>query len=218
MIQSFPKEISGYIGDNRIVKKRIGRSNASVYEIIGADIYLKRSLNTDSLRKERDIYLWLKGKIRVPEVIFWFENKNEGFLLMSKIKGNNLISNRYLKNPEKLISLLVCGLKEVHKIDLTNCPFTNEESISQKSFVHGDFCLPNIMIYQNKISGFIDMSDAGIGDPYIDIAWAWWSLCYNLKTRKYEDIFFDKLNLIPDFNKISYYTKNVFNEVIRLDK
>ncbi|MBR6708518.1 MAG: aminoglycoside 3'-phosphotransferase, partial [Clostridia bacterium] len=43
----------------------------------------------------------------------------------------------------------------------------------QLAFTHGDFCLPNLMMDDRRISGFIDLTHAGIADPYRDL-----SLCY----------------------------------------
>lgn len=57
--------------------------------------------------------------------------------------------------------------------------------------IHGDYCLPNIMLKDWKFSAFIDLDSAGIGDRHIDLFWGIWSLFYNLKTDKYADRFLD---------------------------
>ena len=57
--------------------------------------------------------------------------------------------------------------------------------------VHGDFCLPNIMLDNWKFSGFIDVGHAGVSDRHIDIFWTLWSLAFNLKTDRYTDRFID---------------------------
>ena len=57
--------------------------------------------------------------------------------------------------------------------------------------VHGDFCLPNIILDNWNVSGIIDVGETGIGDRHFDIFWALWSLNYNLRTKKYNDLFLD---------------------------
>jgi len=52
---------------------------------------------------------------------------------------------------------------------------------------HGDFCLPNILIKNNKLSGIIDLIDCRICDRAYDIYYALWSLNYNKMNRFKED-------------------------------
>lgn len=48
------------------------------------------------------------------------------------------------------------------------------------TFTHGDYCSPNILIHNNKLSGFIDWGSAGLGDPHRDLASAHYSIRRNL--------------------------------------
>lgn len=57
--------------------------------------------------------------------------------------------------------------------------------------LHGDYCLPNVMLDDWQFSGFIDLDHGGIGDRHIDLYWGCWSLGFNLKTDRFRDRFLD---------------------------
>jgi len=57
--------------------------------------------------------------------------------------------------------------------------------------LHGDYCLPNVMLDGWRLSGFIDLGNGGIGDRHIDLLWGTWTLQYNLGTDRYFGRFLD---------------------------
>lgn len=59
------------------------------------------------------------------------------------------------------------------------------------TLIHGDYCLPNVMLDDWRFSGFIDLGNGGVGDRHIDLFWGIWSLGFNLKTDRYADRFLD---------------------------
>ena len=59
------------------------------------------------------------------------------------------------------------------------------------TLIHGDYCLPNVMLDNWQFSGFIDLGNGGVGDRHIDLFWGIWSLGFNLKTDRYGDRFLD---------------------------
>ena len=59
------------------------------------------------------------------------------------------------------------------------------------TLLHGDYCLPNIMLDNWKFSAFIDVGGGGVGDRHIDLFWGAWTLMFNLGTDEYRDRFFD---------------------------
>lgn len=63
--------------------------------------------------------------------------------------------------------------------------------LKSDTLIHGDYCLPNIMLDDWRFSGFIDLGDGGVGDRHIDLFWGIWSLAFNLKTDKYSERFLD---------------------------
>jgi kanamycin kinase len=60
-----------------------------------------------------------------------------------------------------------------------------------KALLHGDYCLPNVILDNWRFSGFIDLGNGGVGDRHVDIYWGAWTLRFNLGTDKYRERFFD---------------------------
>jgi len=63
--------------------------------------------------------------------------------------------------------------------------------LQSNTLLHGDYCLPNIMLDEWKFSSFIDLAYGGIGDRHVDLFWGMWSLKWNLKTDNYKNRFLD---------------------------
>lgn len=64
-------------------------------------------------------------------------------------------------------------------------------ALKSRVLLHGDYCLPNIILNGWKLSGFIDVGSGGVGDRHIDIFWGTWTLWFNLKTDRYRSRFLD---------------------------
>ncbi len=86
-----------------------------------------------------------------------------------------------------------------------------EELLSKKPagedlvFTHGDYCLPNVLVERDAVSGFVDWGRAGVADRYKDIA----LVIRSLERNTGEDVAlaFSKAYGIssPDADKIEYY-------------
>ncbi len=84
---------------------------------------------------------------------------------------------------------------------------------NELTFSHGDFCLPNVLLMDGEVSGFIDLGDAGVGDKWRDIALCYRSLKHNFDGtfggKVYEDfnpdMLFEALGIEPDWEKLNYY-------------
>ncbi len=69
--------------------------------------------------------------------------------------------------------------------------------LKNEVLIHGDYCLPNIMLDGWDFSAFIDLGAGGVGDRHVDLFWGEWSLDFNLtlqgksNRKKYVERFLD---------------------------
>jgi len=59
------------------------------------------------------------------------------------------------------------------------------------TLLHGDYCLPNIIMDGWSVTGFCDLGNGGVGDRHVDVYWALWTLRFNLGTDEYRPRFLD---------------------------
>jgi kanamycin kinase/aminoglycoside 3'-phosphotransferase-3 len=73
-------------------------------------------------------------------------------------------------------------------------------------FTHSDYCLPNVLVKDNRVVGFIDFDRAGIACKWADIALCIRSIYHNFGHHEdYINHLFKELNLEPKWDKIKYY-------------
>ena len=63
--------------------------------------------------------------------------------------------------------------------------------LRRDALVHGDYCLPNILLDGWRRTGFIDVAEGGVGDRHWDIVWGLWTIHHNLKKTEYGERFLD---------------------------
>lgn len=68
---------------------------------------------------------------------------------------------------------------------------TKGHLLKSDTLIHGDYCLPNVIIRNWKFAGFIDLELSGVGDRHRDIFAAMTTFGINFKTDKYNDRFKD---------------------------
>lgn len=146
-----------------------------------------------------------------------------------------------------LIRKLAQALKQVHKVEIKDCPFDYrlnqrlkniiqrqnaglidrqkvEEEFDGHSFdelyqslvtstflsedlvfTHGDFSVPNVVINNTGISGFIDLADAGVADKYRDLAAMHFSIIRNYG-EEWLNLFYKEYGTPDiDLEKIKFY-------------
>ncbi|MCL2401225.1 MAG: aminoglycoside 3'-phosphotransferase [Oscillospiraceae bacterium] len=223
-----------------------GMSGAEVARCETPDgyFYLK-SIDTNTafgLKQEKDVMLWLSGRLNVPEVIdFGCENGRE-FLVMSELHGSHI--DDFCNRPEEYVTHLANCIAQVQSVDISNCPFDssiaarlstleymldcgfadidtdnwepttafkdpnelyhwlcNNKPVEDFVFSHGDISAN--FIVNNADYYFYDLSWAGIADKWLDIAFC----VRDIRDRcaEYEHMFFERLNIEPNYEKIEYF-------------
>lgn len=123
----------------------------------------------------------------------------------------NVLENRNDIDNVMPTTFSVDGFK--NSLELLNW-LENNRPIEDIVLSHGDFCLPNIIVQNNKISGYIDLGKMGPADRWQDIAIAIRSLGDNFAGKynggiKYFDfepqMLLDELGLEMDYEKYKYY-------------
>jgi aminoglycoside phosphotransferase len=69
---------------------------------------------------------------------------------------------------------------------------------------HGDYCLPNVLISDGRVSGFLDLGELGVADRWWDLAAATWSVTWNLGPG-WEDAFLAAYGVARDERRIAFY-------------
>jgi aminoglycoside phosphotransferase len=81
----------------------------------------------------------------------------------------------------------------------------NKPAAEDLVFTHGDYCVPNVILENGKLAGFVDWGSAGIADRYQDIALLTRSVIFNFG-KEYEKNVFDAYGIgQPDWKKIHFY-------------
>lgn len=182
----------------------LGRSGDQVIRFEKRFI-LKISSDSQRLWREKERLDWLDGQLPAPRSICFAQKDGLTYCLRTYIDGSSLIHPRFLKNPALLIRMLGKAVALLRSLDGADCPFSSTDSTGC-GFVHGDLCLPNILVNENdEIAGLIDLDHAGRGDPWYDYAWALWSLAYNLKTTRFSTALLEEIGVPFSEEKYNHY-------------
>ncbi len=69
---------------------------------------------------------------------------------------------------------------------------------------HGDYCAPNALLTEGRVTGYVDLGELGVADRWWDIAIGGWSTAWNFGPR-FEPLFYASYGIEPDPARIAFY-------------
>jgi len=86
----------------------------------GETCFLKMGKINPEAYRERDMLIWLKGKLPVPDVLYWGEADGEFYQLTTAAAGKMADEQQH-----DVIPALADGLLQFQNIDISACPLSN---------------------------------------------------------------------------------------------
>ena len=140
----------------------------------GAAVFVKRAKD---LEPERDRLAWLAGRWPVPALIGFVRAWGDEWLVTRAADGVPMSHLPPGWPPERVARLLGEILKDLHAVDAHDCPWGVRKP--GNVLVHGDYCLPNVLLLDGALSALVDVGGARLANPEDDLAAGLWSLQYN---------------------------------------
>lgn len=157
--------------------KHVHSHQDEVYKIEtpNATYYLKIAA---TLTAERDNLKKLAPILHVPGVIDFHRFKSgHDYLLISELPGKNLVELIGEWPDTEIVDTFAKAVRQLHNLDVAGVfPEANASDV----LLHGDMALPNIIISEQKQTGYIDFGQLSFGTPELDLADSIWSLQRNL--------------------------------------
>jgi kanamycin kinase len=69
---------------------------------------------------------------------------------------------------------------------------------------HGDFCAPNVLLQEGRVTGYVDLGELGAADRWWDVAVGAWSVGWNFG-EELEPHFYDSYGVTPDPERIRFF-------------
>jgi kanamycin kinase len=123
--EEIPSELRTMLAGHPWQKTTIGHSGMHVMHIKNGYLKVARrgQVRGDKLLAEKARIEWLKGRLPVPQVLYYGTNVLYEYLFITEIAGVMAMNPLVSDNMSELIHLLAQGLHMVHAVDKRTCPF-----------------------------------------------------------------------------------------------
>jgi kanamycin kinase/aminoglycoside 3'-phosphotransferase-3 len=117
-------KISEFIRNCDLEEISIGCSDSQVIKIKKTnDLYFLKIAKRGMLTSEFEKLKWLDEKLSVPKVILYDLSDDTEFLITEAVKGEMVCTDYYINNPNIGISVLADAFKQIHSVNIEDCPF-----------------------------------------------------------------------------------------------
>jgi aminoglycoside 3'-phosphotransferase-2 len=120
-----PDMLQQHIGEAAWHEDHLGMSGARVFRFVTdtETLYLKIVMGYAAfeLANEASRIAWLNGRLPVPQIRYTGQQDDTYYLLMTQVLGRD--ASKKPLPPDQLTRLLAEGIKAIHALDITDCPF-----------------------------------------------------------------------------------------------
>lgn len=162
---ALPDKIKNLIAEEAYSIDDMGMSHSTV--LLFSDKILKIQEISEEAENEYRAMEWLQGKLPVPKVLGYERDEKNIYLLMTRVSGEMACSDKYMKDPEQLTTLLAEALQMLWKIDIHSCPFT--WNLEKKLRLSKQAVENNLVDVDNAAPG--TFGENGFKDPYHLLEW-----------------------------------------------
>lgn len=202
-LNALPSAILPYVRGAALFDSSCSEHAATLYaESPDGRFYLKMD-RPGSLEREYAMTRFLNRHGLAPAAILYRPEPGREYLLLEAACGDDAAEACHLEQPGRLAAVFGESLRRLHAVPAEGCPYPDLSAewsreaeagngpalrfpasgdTANEAVIHGDACLPNLILDRFAFSAFIDAGSGGVGDRHYDLYWGLWSLAYNLKT------------------------------------
>ncbi|WP_058303018.1 aminoglycoside 3'-phosphotransferase [Gorillibacterium timonense] len=210
--ETLPSELRPFLEDADVYDSSCSASARTLF-IAGKEKAFLKIACKGSLEREGVMSAHLHVHSLAPRILAYLSEGDHDYLLSEAMEGEDGTAPHHLADPDKLATVFGESLRRLHSLPTEGCPYLNRtQEMAQDDMkkgadltplrkhayapvdsviLHGDYCLPNLLMDRFELRGFIDVGDGGVGDRHYDLCSGLWTLRYNLHTDAYRDGFLD---------------------------
>ena len=116
-----PQNIAKAIGDSGYSADTVGCSGAKIF-LFDSGLVLKAEMCGAEADRERDMLLWLEGRLAVPHVVEYACEGGLNWLLTTRLPGKMSCDSEYLRDPLLLAGRLAEAFGLLWQVDVSGLP------------------------------------------------------------------------------------------------